>query len=503
MVEENRRFVYADFGSSTSSVSNIKDKNRSIYNLIRKERRESSIQTKRFRTGDNEEALNAENFSVANTKLVAKTFQKKTGKVQEELKYLRNSFAQSIDFIEAFLEVDNALYSLVGYLTGSDTTLQLEAAWCITNIAANDYKDISAVVKATSAYLVTFLRSGSVLLQDQSAWALGNMAADNEAVRETLKSQGIVGPLIDLVKSDVDGVVQSALFALCNLSKSQMIFVPELLASDLLNVVERKLNNPNIDLNIIGEIAWLLTYFTYNEHSCFQLVDQGFLRYIVGWICKVRPHQQEYLFIVTPMSRCLGNILGCEERNYIQNIPESSMKLLMSTLNTFLSSGKRFLIKECLWLIGNLFAQDLSVALKEGTCDDNDISLILPNIVNHLNSAYEIRREAAVCICNLSCQKNSCYFASCCSENAVKSFLDFFKVHDADLIWLAMSFFEQYLQRRNKNRNGHDTDYFLEGNGPSYLEAFEYHENEDIRQKAVYLLERFYENEDGLIDAES
>ena len=89
----------------------------------------------------------------------------------------------------------------------------------------------------------------------------------------------------------------------------------------------------------------------------------------------------------------LGNIIGCKDRNFIQNIPTSSTKLLISTLNTFLSSGKRFLIKECLWLLGNLFAQDLSVLLQPGICDETDVTLILPNIANHLNSAYEIRKE--------------------------------------------------------------------------------------------------------------
>ena len=64
-----------------------------------------------------------------------------------------------------------------------------------------------------------------------------------------------------------------------------------------------------------------------------------------------------------------------------------------------------------------------------------------------------------------------------------------------------MSYFEQYLKRRCENLGmGDGTDYFLEGNGTSYLEALEYHENEEIRQKAVYLLETFYENDGDEIE---
>jgi len=81
------------------------------------------------------------------------------------------------------------------------------------------------------------------------------------------------------------------------------------MSSKLLDTIFKKLDNTNTDLNIVGEMAWLLTYFTYNGHTCKKLIDRQFLQHLVCWICKVRPHQQEYLFVVTPMLRCLGRCL--------------------------------------------------------------------------------------------------------------------------------------------------------------------------------------------------
>ena len=140
-------------------------------------------------------------YTTANVKQVAKDIQKKTANIVDQLKYLRTAFSYTSDFVSAFLEVGNSLHALVGYLTGKNSTLQLEASWCITNLSANyDNDNIMQVVKATAPYLITYLQSGSELIQDQSALALGNMAADSDEVRELLFQQGILYPLMELSK---------------------------------------------------------------------------------------------------------------------------------------------------------------------------------------------------------------------------------------------------------------------------------------------------------------
>ena len=142
-----------------------------------------------------------ESFTIKYVKDASKAIQKKKGSnTIDNLKYLRNAFAESSQYVDAFMEVENSLYSLIGYLTGNNALLQLEAICCLTNISASGSKNIPTIAKGTSAYLITFLRSGSVIIQDQSAWALANMAADSEKMRELLKAQGVVEPLVDLIE---------------------------------------------------------------------------------------------------------------------------------------------------------------------------------------------------------------------------------------------------------------------------------------------------------------
>ena len=137
-------------------------------------------------------------YSVEKIKEVTKLLKRASSNTQSQLHYLRVAFSYSQDFVDAFLDNENSLYTLVGYLTGNESILQLEAAWCITNMSANDHKKMLNVVKATGPYLITYLQSGSELLANQSAWALGNMAADDVECRKLLKEQGIVKPLLDL-----------------------------------------------------------------------------------------------------------------------------------------------------------------------------------------------------------------------------------------------------------------------------------------------------------------
>jgi len=61
--------------------------------------------------------------------------------------------------------VDNSLACLVGLLSGLDPNLQLDAAWCLTNMAAGTDEHALVVIKHAGAYLVTYLSSGNIPLQ--------------------------------------------------------------------------------------------------------------------------------------------------------------------------------------------------------------------------------------------------------------------------------------------------------------------------------------------------
>ena len=90
-------------------------------------------------------------------------------------KSLRQLLAQGETSVAAFLQCSKAMDMLLYRL--SDHNHQLQAAWCITNIAAS-VTEHTAVAMAAAPTLIALLQSPNPLLQDQVACGLGNMAGD-------------------------------------------------------------------------------------------------------------------------------------------------------------------------------------------------------------------------------------------------------------------------------------------------------------------------------------
>jgi len=63
------------------------------------------------------------------------------------------------------ISVDNSVACLVGLLSGLEPSLQLDAAWCLTNMAAGTDEQALVVIKQAGAYLVTYLSSGNTPMQ--------------------------------------------------------------------------------------------------------------------------------------------------------------------------------------------------------------------------------------------------------------------------------------------------------------------------------------------------
>lgn len=194
----NRKDLYKQ---GVHSISNQRTRRREQEADLRKERRERLLTSKRIRFAEEVEAEeNAEEFTADQVCEFAKAIQKHDQNTLHCLRSLRKAFAQGSALISAFLGVQNGLRAMVTHLTGHNIDLQLESAWCITNMSAGTHEDTLTVLKATAPYLITYLSGQNVQLQDQCAWALGNMSGDSVECRDLLRSQGIIGPMVNLLK---------------------------------------------------------------------------------------------------------------------------------------------------------------------------------------------------------------------------------------------------------------------------------------------------------------
>ena len=139
-------------------------------------------------------------LSLQDVRQLSRELVKKSDRTEKHLKTLIKAFRTDASYVNSFLEEEKSLWTLVGYFTGSDSSLQLYAAYCLTNITSVEHDYKKAVANACSSYLITYLSSEVPMKQDLCATALGNIASDGEEFCELLKVQGIIKPLVGLFK---------------------------------------------------------------------------------------------------------------------------------------------------------------------------------------------------------------------------------------------------------------------------------------------------------------
>ncbi|XP_074641679.1 uncharacterized protein LOC141899333 [Tubulanus polymorphus] len=464
----------------SSNVESMRRRWRDERSDLRKEQRDKILLSKRVRHQSYELNNDDDEFTELQIKEMTKQLlhTSPSSEKKEILKVLRKAFGRGTLYIDAFLSVPNSMECMVGILTGLDTELHLESAWCLTNISAGMHEHAKITLKMAAPYLITYLSGSNPVMQDQCAWALGNIAGDSEECRDVLKHQGIIPPLVELLKSPSPTVVKSALFAISNMARGHDPSIKEMLnigvATLVLNLMEFKEDM----LPVIAEVAWVLTYLTASGDYEEELVSQGIIPKISNMIAQIAVHNHDDVQAITPLLRALGNLCSGADR---YSVDASQTDGLLPALSKFLQSNHRHIRKECLWTMSNMTGE-MNVAreiIRTGA---------VPHFVNLLSAAYDIKKEAAYCICNLVCHGDEfCQFIS--HSDAIVSMIPLLKVsgNDVELIHLALCFYEAMFRAVDETKHR-----FEESGGVGYLEGLEYHANDTIRSQANDLLDKHF-----------
>ncbi|XP_077995455.1 uncharacterized protein LOC144448946 [Glandiceps talaboti] len=462
-------------------ASKLKGRRRVKQSEMRKQRREKVLAAKRMRYDSHVTEEQEDEFTEEQMVELAKEFQKSNPDRLEQLKKLRKMFAQNSALIDTFLGVENAMDRLVGILSGNDEDLQRQAAWCITNMAGSaEHEHTMKTLKMAAPYLITFLSGQNTKLQDQSAWALGNMAGDSDEARDTLMSQGILQPVVKLLQSSTPSVVQSAAFALSNLARGQGADTSAMLEAGVVPHLLSHMEVKEDNMAVLTEVAWVLTYLAAKLEHEDELVSAGTIPKLVQAVVTLSNQKPHHVQSITPLLRCLGNMCSGPDEYIVKTTEDGT---LLPALERFLDSEEhRHVKKETLWVISN-------VTGVESVCQTL-IDMGLPQkMIQLLHSTFDIKKEAALCLCNLA-HHGEKYCEGLIKQEVFPHVIAMLKSHDPEMVMEALWFSEMLLRMTNAG-----SEVFKEHEGVDSLEALEYHSDSNIQQAAHELLEMYFYQE--------
>ncbi|ERM99335.1 hypothetical protein AMTR_s00108p00104150, partial [Amborella trichopoda] len=486
---------------------------------IGKERREAILRTKRLCrdgvVGDNEDqvdagmildeegaALDAQTNETVGELKSALRIQGKDAlrKKLEVLRTLRCLLSKStVPPVETAVQA-GVVPLLVECLSfGSPDEQLLEAAWCLTNIAAGEAEQTKALLPALPLLVAHLGDRSSVPIAEQCAWALGNVAGEGEELRNILIAQGALPALARMMLSDNGSMARTAAWALSNLIKGPHPWAAtELIKiNGALDAIIRHMKKADDEL--ATEVAWVVVYLTALSNSATSLlVNSDLVQLLVG-----RLAASECLQLLIPVLRSIGNLVACDSHvaDEVLAAGYGTTDNVMGALVKCLSSDHRVLKKEAAWVLSNIAAG--SLAHKQLIY----FSDALPLLLHLLSTApFDIRKEVAYALGNVcvvqsegSHQPNLIldHLVSLVDRGCLPGFISLVRSPDLEAARLGLQFLEMVMRGLP---NGRGPKLVEREDGIDAMERFQFHENEHLRSMANELVDKYFGEDHGHLD---
>ncbi|KAM0065590.1 putative armadillo-like helical, importin subunit alpha [Helianthus debilis subsp. tardiflorus] len=311
---------------------------------------------------------------------------------------------------------------------GSQDEQLLEAAWCLTNIAAGKPEETRALLPALPLLI---------------AHIGGNVAGEGEDLRHILISQGALLPLAKMMFPNKGSTVRTAGWALSNLIKGpDPKAATELIKID--GVVEAILRHlRKSDEEIATEIAWVVVYLSaLSSVATSVLVKTDLLQLLVE-----RLTTSNSLQLLIPVLRSLGNLIAGD--TYTTNavlVPGHEI-----TDNIILALAKcpkkrASCLEEAAWVLSNIAAG--SVGHKQLIYKSEAMPLLTQLL---MTAPFDIKKEVAYVVGNLcvapaegSGRSNLIFdhLVSFVRSGCLRGFVDLVRSADIEAARLGLQFME-------------------------------------------------------------